>query len=82
MADSIIDGTGLGNQARVDGNHNLCVTAFIPLVPSAYDYISLEDYEGANPTVILFKTGGASGTVVATLNLTYDGNNLTSVTRT
>jgi hypothetical protein len=39
-------------------------------------------YTGSNLTSITYKTGGSSGTVVATLTLAYDGsNNLTSVTK-
>lgn len=52
------------------------------LVPVAYDYISL-GYTGADITGVVYKTGGASGTTVATLALTYDGSsNILTVTRT
>jgi hypothetical protein len=51
------------------------------LVPVAYDYISMS-YTDGNLTGVIYKTGGASGTTVATLTLGYDGsNNLTSVTK-
>lgn len=47
----------------------------------ANDYISL-GYTGANLTSVIYKSGGASGTTVATLTLAYDGsNNLISVTK-
>lgn len=47
----------------------------------AYDYISCS-YTGSNLTGVVYKSGGSSGTTVATLTLTYDGsNNLTSVTK-
>lgn len=46
-----------------------------------YDYVSLS-YTGSNLTGAIFKQGGASGTTVATLALTYSGSNLTSVTKT
>jgi hypothetical protein len=47
----------------------------------AYDYISCS-YTGSNLTGVVYKTGGSSGTTVATLTLGYDGsNNLTSVTK-
>lgn len=50
-------------------------------IPDA-DYISL-GYTGANLTTVVYKSGGASGTVVATLTLTYDGSgNILTVTRT
>ena len=47
----------------------------------AYDYISM-GYTGSNLTTVVYKLGGSSGTLVATLTLNYDGsNNLTSVTK-
>jgi hypothetical protein len=47
----------------------------------AYDYISCS-YTGSNLTGVVYKSGGSSGTAVATLTLGYDGsNNLTSVTK-
>ena len=46
-----------------------------------HDYIA-NTYTGSNLTQTVFRRGGASGTIVATLTLTYDGsNNLTSVTK-
>lgn len=51
------------------------------LVPKVFDYIQL-GYTGANITTVLYKTGGSSGTLVATLTLVYSGSTLTSVTRT
>ena len=46
-----------------------------------YDYISLS-YTGGNVTGVVYKTGGAGGTTVSTLTLTYNGtNDLTSVTK-
>ena len=52
------------------------------LTPEKYDYLSFS-YTGSNLTGIVFKTGGAGGTTVATLTLGYDGsNNLTSIART
>lgn len=50
------------------------------LVPSRYDYISL-GYTGDNVTSVVYRLGGASGTVVSTLTLAYSGSNLTSVTK-
>jgi hypothetical protein len=47
----------------------------------AHNYISCS-YTGSNLTGVVYKTGGASGTTVATLTLGYDGSgNLTSVTK-
>jgi hypothetical protein len=46
-----------------------------------HDYVSCS-YTGTNLTGAVFKVGGASGDIVATLILTYDGsNNLLTVTR-
>lgn len=52
------------------------------LVPSVYDYIELSDYSGSNAGTVVYKVGGAEGTVVATLSLTYDeSGNLLTVTK-
>lgn len=45
-----------------------------------HDYISL-GYTGTDLTSVTYKTGGSSGTTVATLTLGYSGGNLASVTR-
>jgi chromosome segregation ATPase len=53
------------------------------LVTEPFDYISLS-YVGATTKIltVVYKIGGAAGTVVATLTLGYDGSDrLTSVTR-
>ena len=47
----------------------------------AHDYIALS-YTGTNLTGVIYKSGGASGTTVATLTLAYNGSNqLTSVSK-
>lgn len=46
----------------------------------AHDYISLS-YTSGNLTGVVYKSGGASGTTVATLTLAYSGSNLISVTK-
>ena len=52
------------------------------LVPEAYDYILLA-YNDGNVTSVAYKIGGAGGTTVATLTLTYTSNgDVESVTRT
>lgn len=50
------------------------------LVPKQYDYISLSPAD--LPTTVVYKTGGSSGTTVATLTITYSGTDISSVTRT
>lgn len=47
---------------------------FTQLIPFSFDSIYVT-YTGLNATTIVYKTGGISGLVVATLVLTYDGNN-------
>ena len=52
------------------------------LVPFEFDYVAMSP-TGTNPTTIVYKTGGAGGTTVATLTLTYDANlNVQTVART
>lgn len=51
------------------------------LIPFEFDYIALSP-TGTNPTTVVYKVGGSGGTTVATLTLTYDGNNnVQTVTR-
>jgi hypothetical protein len=67
----------VGNPVPVSGTVNVLTGLEIP----DHDYIALS-YTGTNLTGVVYKTGGASGTTVATLTLAYDGSdNLTSVTK-
>lgn len=54
------------------------------LVPEVYDFLDLT-YDGVvvdQVNSVEYKTGGAGGTTVATLSMTYDGNgNVKTVTR-
>ena len=71
------DGPGVSNLASIATNTSRVPGFSLP----AYDYISCS-YTSGNVTGVVYKTGGASGTTVATLTLSYDGsNNLTSVTK-
>jgi hypothetical protein len=46
-----------------------------------HDYVSMT-YTGSNLTGVVYRQGGASGTVVTTLALTYDGNgNILTITK-
>jgi hypothetical protein len=45
----------------------------------AHNYIALS-YTGSNLTSVVYKTGGAGGTTVATLTLAYTGSQLDSIT--
>jgi hypothetical protein len=51
------------------------------LVPAVYDYIEL-GYTGDDLTSVIFRTGGAAGSIVSTLTLVYAGGNLVSVEKT
>lgn len=54
-----------------------------PLSIPVHDYISNTYDLSNNLTQVVYKLGGASGTIVCTLDMTYDGNgNLLTVTRT
>jgi len=51
------------------------------LVPEKWDYCGIS-YTGNNPTSLVYRIGGATGTIVATVVLTWDGSdNLTSIAR-
>lgn len=64
-----------GNPVPVSGTVNTLTGLEIP----DHDHIGLA-YTGGNLTTVTYKTGGPSGTTVATLTLSYDGSsNLTSV---
>lgn len=57
------------------------ITTVTGLIIPGHDFVDYS-YTGSNLTQIVYKTGGSSGTVVATLTIAYDGNNrITSVTK-
>jgi len=76
-----ISSSGLATSAKQDTQ----IAQFAKLVGleiPAHDYVDLS-YTGSNLTGVVFKTGGAGGTTVRTLSLTYDGSdNLDTVTAT
>lgn len=89
MSDKLLPVAGVGTANQVpkrlrdvgDGTYAEVVSALAPMAIPDHDYIALS-YTGSNATTIVYKTGGASGTTVATLTLAYDGSsNLVSVTR-
>lgn len=51
------------------------------LVPEEFDFIDLT-YTGENITNVVYKQGGSGGTTVATLDITYSGDKILTVTRT
>ena len=66
------------NPAKEDGGNLEKIPGLsIPI----HDYISLS-YTGDNLTGVVYKTGGSTGTTVATLTLAYTGARLDSVTKT
>ena len=70
---------GGGGIPLVDGG----VPTVSGLVPKTYDTIQITSYNtNDDPLVVVYRSGGASGTTVATLTLTYSGTNVTQVVRT
>lgn len=70
---------------KSDGNGNLVRDIADGFQIGAYDYIALTYVPSGNGVgeieTVTYKTGGASGTTLATLTLSYDGSNkLSSVT--
>ena len=65
---------------NTDSNGNLVTANLGNLVPYDFDYISLTPPD--KPTTIVYKSGGVSGTTVATLTLTYTGDDIATITRT
>lgn len=69
-----------GAKQRIDVSSSVNTSSDGMAIPK-HDYISY-GYTGSNITTITYKTGGASGTVVATVTLTYTDGNPTSKTIT
>lgn len=47
-----------------------------------HDYIQMTNNASGNPTQVVYRNGGPSGTIVATVTMNYDGNGyLTSVSK-
>ena len=65
----------------INGSNPLPVIGGNGLVTESYDYIDLT-YTGDNITTVVYKDGGAGGTTVATLTLTYSGDKILTITRT
>jgi len=58
------------------------VIALSSLTPEKYDYIHLAYNADGDIQTVTYKSGGASGTTIATLYLAYDSDkNLQTVTR-
>lgn len=81
---AIVDSSALPSGAAVSSKQDSMITGLAvlnSLVPAVFDYIAL-GYTGDDLTTVVYKTGGASGTVVSTLTLAYTASVLQSVTRT
>ena len=71
----------IGGEMEIKNDSGNPVPIVAGLSIPKHDYVSLS-YTGSNLTGVVYKTGGAGGTTVATLTLAYNGNNnLTSVTK-
>jgi hypothetical protein len=71
----------ISNEVEIKNDSGSPIPVVTGLEIPEHDYIALS-YTGSNLTGVVYKTGGGSGTTVATLTLAYDGNdNLTSVTK-
>lgn len=51
------------------------------LVPEEYDHMALS-YTSGKLTSVIYRTGGAGGTIVATLTLVYAAGKLSTIART
>jgi len=60
----------------------LDVSTINSLVPESFDYVDISPKDGTEPTSIVYKNGGASGTTVATLTITYANGCISTVTKT
>lgn len=60
------------------------LTAVAGFLTEPYDYMDVTSINAAgDPLIIVYKSGGAAGTTVRTLTLTYDANgNVDTVTAT
>jgi hypothetical protein len=64
------------NAALVDG---LPTVDGLAPAPGTYDSVVMDPPD--KPTTITYRTGGPTGTVVATLTLVYSGDDVASITR-
>lgn len=73
-------GVGADGAATDVSTVNPMPVAMAGLGIPAHDYVALS-YTGSNLTGVTYRTGGAGGTIVATLTLAYSGSDLISVTK-
>lgn len=72
------DGGTIWTPLKIDTDGNFC--AVEGLIPVAHDYIS-STYDSSRITQAVCRTGGADGSIVATLDFGYTTGKLTSVAR-
>jgi hypothetical protein len=81
-----IKGSPSGDLLNVNADGSLDVINIADLINVAFDDIAITNTVIAGvtvPSIIYYKVGGPTGTIVATLTLSYDGSaNLTNVQRT
>lgn len=71
--------SGVNVKVATDSGSALATIAGLSI--PQHDYISMS-YSGTNLTGVVYKNGGVNGATLATLALTYDGNNnLLTVTK-
>lgn len=68
------------NRVEVNSNNRLTTLNMGQLVPEEYDYIDF-NYTDDDLTEIIYKTGGAGGSTVATLTIAYSGGKLNTITK-
>lgn len=75
---SQLDGQQVLRASYDETSQALGIVDFSALIPAAYDYMSLTYVAAGNGAgeveTVTYKTGGASGTTVAVLTLTYDSS--------
>ena len=83
---SSLDANQVLQHSFSDAQSGLQTIVLGSLVPEAYDYLELTYVASGNGAgeveTVTYKKGGAGGTVVATLTLTYDASNrVATITR-
>lgn len=78
LSDPTVD---YGVRARLATIANQLANPVNTMIPAVFDHLTLS-YTGDDLTGIVYRDGGANGTIVATLTLGYSDGHLTTVART
>lgn len=70
-----------GPYPRVSNSNPLPIKLIGSLITVAFDHVTL-GYTGSDLTSVVYRSGGAGGTIVATLTLGYSDGNLSTIERT